>query len=138
MGQRCAEGEMNKVKHTPAPAPAAAKYYRFSQNNSGGSFVINDSVAHHVIIQAHSAQEANNRAASIGIYFDGCEKGRDCECCGDRWSAQWDDDDATDTPMIYGEPPGACNDIFTSEGKPVCHVYHLDGSKTTYIKEAKK
>jgi hypothetical protein len=60
-------------------------YFRFRQNNSGGSFIKNAKVDVLVIIQAKDAAQANDRAEEVGIYFNGCEKGYDCECCGDRW-----------------------------------------------------
>jgi hypothetical protein len=122
--------------HTPATKTEgkAAKFYHFSQNNSGGSFNISEALAHHVIIEAHSAEDANNKALSIGLYFNGCEDGGDCPCCGDRWYEQNNDDDGKDTPMIFDEQPETYEDFFTRTGEPVCHVYHLDGSKTTYKK----
>lgn len=66
------------------------KIYLFSQNNSGGYFL---PPAAHVFIAAESAEEANEKALTAGVYFGGVSKGRDCECCGSRW---WgvDDDDA--------------------------------------------
>lgn len=121
---------MNIVEHTK-PAVATPRYFHYSQNNSGGSFDIDDSVAHHVIIQATSAQHADQIAIDIGIYFNGCESGANCSCCGDRWySARGDD--GTEAPLIYDTDPANYKDMFAKSGKPVCHVYHLDGSKTTY------
>ena len=131
---------MNIVETTPAPeaTPREPKYFHFSQNNSGGSFHVDDDVAHHVIIQAHTAEEANTRALDVGIYFDGCDDGRDCECCGDRWYRVYGYEKGDDKPMIYAEDPAEYDDCFTREGEPVCHVYHLDGSKTTYRKPTKE
>ena len=57
------------------------KWYRFGQNNSGGSF----SGATEVWIQAPNADEANGIAETeTDIYFDGISAGLDCSCCGDR------------------------------------------------------
>ena len=127
---------MNIVDHKIAEKTAEkiARYFHFSQNNSGGSFHINESVAHHVIIQAYDAKDANTIAQNIGIYFNGCETGADCDCCGDRWSEQWSNEQGDEKPLIYGEDPVTIEDMFTKPGQPVCHVYHLDGSKTTYRK----
>lgn len=61
------------------------KLYEFSQNNSGGFFEVDDFVCHRVIIEAENAEEANKIALNMGIYFDGCSIGVDCNCCGDRW-----------------------------------------------------
>lgn len=74
-------------------------FYTFAQNNSGGSFVI---------------------AESIGIYFDGVECDLDCECCGDRWSRYCDENDE---PLINGQA------ISELKKKSVlcefCHLYPL-------------
>jgi hypothetical protein len=130
---------MNIIEHIPAKLdkPKAPKFFLFRQNNSYGSFVINDNVAHFVIIEAYSPKEANARAEAIGVYFDGCMTFKDCSCCGDRWNSQWDDDKGDDTPLIYGKEIGLYEELFAKEGQPVCHVHHLDGSKTTYRKAKK-
>lgn len=64
-----------------------SKFFRFHQNNSGGSFDIDDErgIGPNVWIEADDADDANARAQEIGIYFDGVDKGEDCECCGNRW-----------------------------------------------------
>ena len=79
------------------------KFYHFRQNNSGGSFNRDEQVDENVIIEANSADEANDVAEHIGIYFNGCADGRDCPCCGDRWSPV-SEYDATDVPSIYNNP----------------------------------
>lgn len=68
-------------------------WYEFSQNNSGGSFVVDENVCHRLFIEANSAKEAEDKALGLGVYFDGCEIGLDCSCCGDRWYRLWGDDD---------------------------------------------
>ena len=80
------------------------KFFTFYQNNSNGYYEIDDNLAEYVIIEAHDYQEANEKAEEIGIYFDGVDIGIDCECCGDRWTRQWDDDDGTNEPTIFGKP----------------------------------
>jgi len=82
------------------------KYYTFHQNNSGGDFEVDTStgLAHYVIVEAADSAHANSRAEALGIYFDGCENERDCECCGDRWH-RVDEYDAEESPLIYGEAP---------------------------------
>jgi hypothetical protein len=72
------------------------KWYRYRQNNSGGFH----RGPKYVYVQAPSYVEANNRV-ELGViqgdgwemYFDGCEAGMDCDCCGDRWfrMAEWDE-----------------------------------------------
>lgn len=82
-------------------------WYLFSQNNSGGAFIVNDDVAEEVLIQATSPEKANEKAEEIGIYFEGIEKEIDCECCGDRWSSATDydkvniDEYVKHSPMHY-------------------------------------
>lgn len=62
-------------------------FYEFCQNNSGGYHDLDQSrgIGPIVFIEANSYQEANDKAEEIGIYFNGCEEGLDCDCCGDRW-----------------------------------------------------
>lgn len=110
-----------------------SKFYTFTQNNSGGSFHRNENVSHFVIIEAHSNHEANKRAREIGIYFDGCSEGLDCNCCGDRWSEAWTSDGDL-TPLIYDIPPVRYNDRFCSDGESYCIVYYLGGIKSIHRK----
>ena len=112
-------------------------FYTFTQNNSGGSFITDEAIAHYVIIEADSADEANSIAESKGIYFNGCEIGEDCPCCGDRWYAQYDDKDGTDTVMIYSKDPSECDDMFAEVGDPYCYVYQKDSVVRSYIKTEK-
>lgn len=107
-------------------------FFHFSQNTSGGNLDINEKVAHHVIIEAFGAHDANLRAESIGIYFDGVDGGWDCPSFGDRWHDVCGRGDAE--PLIYGEPPEQYVDTFARKGEPFCHVYYLDGRKVTYRK----
>lgn len=64
-------------------------FYEFNQNNSGGRFYYSDDLGENVIVEAASADEANSRAESLGIYFDGFG---DCPCCGRRWYEKWNDE----------------------------------------------
>ncbi len=70
------------------------KFFEFDQNNSGGLFHRNDTrgIGPRVWIEALDLDDACRRALDIGIYFDGCDSGMDCRCCGDRWSRPWRDD----------------------------------------------
>lgn len=78
-------------------------FYHFHQNNSGGDFDLTDKLTHHVIVEAESAERANNKLESLGGYFDGCADGRDCDCCGDRWYPASGKGDTE--PMVYGTKP---------------------------------
>ena len=83
--------------------------YCFPQHNSGGFYtddvVIENSeqgfmVGYDIYIHATTANEANEIAESCGIYFDGVEKGKDCDCCGDRWYR-----------TVYPEDPADIEDL---------------------------
>jgi hypothetical protein len=107
-----------------------AKFYHFSQNNSGGSFEENENVCRHVIIEAYSAEDANLRADDIGIYFDGCDMGIDCSCCGDRWHKLEEDDEGTDKPEIYGKDVRKLyKEMFSKD----CIIHYLNGKKEHII-----
>jgi len=99
-------------------------FYLFAQNNSGGSFQEDDNVAGYVIIEAESANDANDKAEDVGIYFNGCADGFDCGCCGDRWYTT-SDYEAYERPAIYGLPVAKYKTGF----KDKCIIYRLDGSK---------
>lgn len=81
-------------------------FFHYSQNNSGGSFDFDRErgITHHVVIEANSADDANERAEAIGLYFDGCDAGIDCDCCGDRWYAKWENSAGYAEPTVYGQP----------------------------------
>ena len=76
-------------------------FFHYSQNNSGGFYVGPE----HVIVEADNAAEADQIAQGNGVYFDGVRVGKDCGCCGDRWTtAEFWDDEGDSEPSIYGEP----------------------------------
>jgi hypothetical protein len=103
-----------------------SKFFTFSQNNSGGSFARDNKngIGEWVIVEADNADDANNRAESLGIYFDGCEIGMDCDCCGDRWYRA-SEMDGTATPEIYGEPIEICEKSFYRKD---VFVHYMDGT----------
>lgn len=107
-------------------------FYCYNQNNSGGWFQMDDEVAHYVIVEADSADEANRRAQSVGIYFNGCADGRDCDCCGDRWHEAWNDEGDAE-PVIYGKPVSEYQDMWAENGKPYAYVYYKDGRKESFV-----
>jgi hypothetical protein len=95
-------------------------YFEFSQNNSGGGWQIDHDagIGVKVFVQASSPAEANDKAEAIGIYFNGVSSGRDCECCGSRWSECWESDTGVE------EAPKASK---VSKGD-VAFVHHDDGT----------
>jgi hypothetical protein len=62
-----------------------SKFFEFNQNNTGGSFEVNDKLCHRLFIEADNYEEANSIAERLGCYWDGVYGGMDCDCCGDRW-----------------------------------------------------
>lgn len=91
-------------QESPTSPSKPLRWFLYNQNNSGGDLVKDDKVDNYVFIEAHSPTEANEFAEKLGIYFDGCEKEIDCECCGDRWTACWKDEQGTETVELYGKP----------------------------------
>jgi hypothetical protein len=68
------------------------QFYEISQNNTGGSFITDDKLCHRLFIEAESSDEAVSIAEDLGCYWDGCDTGNDCPCCGDRWYRPWSSD----------------------------------------------
>jgi hypothetical protein len=62
------------------------KWFLYHQNNPSGVF---HGPAYHVYVQAISERVANAMAEDAGLYFNGCADGKDCSCCGDRWSTPY-------------------------------------------------
>lgn len=108
------------------------QFFHFAQNNSGGSFDFElNKYSHHVIIEARNAEHANALAEELGLYFDGCENGIDCDCCGDRWY-QVHSDDGDDVPLVYGKPPEIHEDAWFGKDQPHTYVHFLDGTTKGY------
>jgi hypothetical protein len=124
------------------------EWYEYRQNNSGGSFIQNDDVSITVLIQAASTKEADTKAEDIGIYFDGCSDGRDCDCCGDRWNRAWDAMDSFVTHKDFRSPRVehtnvrdyaqalADNDTWAGNKPPVI-IYFADGTVERFYKTKK-
>jgi hypothetical protein len=86
------------------------KKFVYTQNNSGGAYDYPEwtgpadlgGVFSHwdwqdkvvdVWVMAESAAEADMLAKKhAGVYFNGVDKGTDCDCCGDRWysATEWE------------------------------------------------
>jgi hypothetical protein len=97
-------------------------FYTFCQNNSFG---VDYGPAKYVIVEAASAEEANQRAIEVeGVYFDGVASGIDCPCCGNRWSREYYDS-GEETPMIRGQEPEEARVEYgwTHENIPFYMVY---------------
>lgn len=100
-------------------------FFTMSQNNSGGYFVEDDDagVCEYVIIEADSAKDAAEKLDKIGDSVDGFHNF--CPCCGERWSAEWlNDDDGDEQPSIYGEPIEKCK---KERFRDRCFTHYKDG-----------
>jgi hypothetical protein len=94
-------------------------FFEYHQNNSYGSFTVTDAISEFVIIEAANSKEADQKAETLGIYFDG---GGDCPCCGDRWRRA--DADGDDVPSLYGEP---VEKFETSYSRKHVDIHYADG-----------
>ena len=106
-------------------------FYEFRQNNSGGSF---SGPAISVIVEADSASEANDIAESKGVYFNGCDDGSDCECCGDRWYSV-DERCAMKVPSIYDTPLNEGHERSKwadHDEVPTAKVFYKNGSEEVF------
>jgi hypothetical protein len=99
-------------------------FYTYYQNNSGGYWIFEPKagISHYVIVEANSGEDADAKAEDIGLYFDGCDSGNDCSCCGDRWSRQYKS--GKERPEIYGQ-----ESVESDKDDDVAEVYihYLDG-----------
>ena len=104
------------------------RFFEFSQNNSGGSFHEDEEegIGTCVIVEARDWQHANERARQIGLYFNGCDTGRDCSCCGDRWYRLWEGEEGDPIPSSYGRPVWGCA---ANSYRKAAYIHYLDGTK---------
>lgn len=105
------------------------QFFTFKQNNSGGSFDhdADAGIGYAVIVEADDAQDASRRAKAIGLYFNGCDDGRDCQCCGDRW---YPESEGTDEPELYGEVlrPAEAGRQPRIERRIPLYIHYADGT----------
>ena len=101
-------------------------FYTYEQNNSGGRFATDEKagIGTTVIVEAISAMHANTRAVNIGLYFNGCDEGIDCNCCGDRWSVAYEDEGSA-IPSTYGT---SVYEAFKGSYREDCYIHRLDGT----------
>lgn len=101
------------------------KWWVFDQNNSGGYFIQNDDVTHYVAIQAVDVKHAQARAEDIF-----CGYSEYCDCCGERWSLDYaDEEDGTEVPEVYGTP---YTEFVKSHYRQEIILHYVDGSKEKY------
>lgn len=76
-------------------------FFTFLQNNSGGRWHKDANLDAVVIIEANSGPDANAKAQTLGIYFNGVREGRDCRCCGSRWDEAGE---GFEKPTLWEDP----------------------------------
>lgn len=112
------------------------KFFEFTQNNSGGMFVVDEKICHRLFIEADNEEVATQKAKKLGVYFDGVDRGMDCECCGDRWYGC----DEVEFPHSSGEESieGVAQFYADRYGwtTPDARIFYEDGSvKEVFIKQ---
>ncbi len=105
------------------------KIWHWDQNNSGGSFITDENLCSSVYIEAETFDEANAKALSFGIYYDGVADGCDCECCGDRWYQPWNEekDFSEEKVQKWANQYGGWT-------KPDARIFYADGTVKAIIK----
>ena len=98
-------------------------WFTFSQNNSGGSFTVDENVCEYVFVQAKSAKDA------VLVAQNFCDNSDSCSCCGDRWSFYVEDNDGTTEPQVYGEP---ITMLAPSHYRKEARLHYFDGHVETY------
>ena len=112
-------------------------FYTYRQNNTGGDFIVDPEagISVQVIVEADSLDEANTRAETIGLYFDGVRDGMDCGCCGDRWYTPWGEGnevpcDQVGRPLVEVKPDPTYGGQTNWAGElPDTFVHLKDGRK---------
>lgn len=111
-----------------------SKVYEFFQNNPGGKTIHNDNLTDIVLIEAYSAEEANNKLEELGGDFDD-----NCPCCGYRWNRVDERDGVKEYKRILTVEKSATPSIFNQEvlihliGKERQKFYTKLGSGITKI-----
>lgn len=119
--------------------------YEYGQNNSGGHHHVDKTVSVLVYVEAKDAEEADRAAQyKAGIYFNGCDEGNDCPCCGDRWYEAYSPL-SKKRVMFNLEVPsytskfkynvGEYYQRWVKPGDPFCYIYYLNGDIETIYTE---
>lgn len=100
------------------------KFYRVSQNNSGGVF---QEPALYVYAEAETPEKAWEMMCAAGCYSDE-NYDVDCECCGTRWSEPWDSfsTDELDEQLAQDRNWGS---YWLGRGVPLALILRADGTQ---------
>lgn len=95
-------------------------FYTINQNNSGGYIIDNEDVSNFVSVEANNFKEAEGKLRSITEDYS-----EFCECCGERWYIDLNNDDAEEIPMIYDIPYN--QEVYKCWSSEHIIIYYLDG-----------
>ncbi len=100
------------------------KFWHFSQNNSGGIFVIDEKngVCEDIIIEAQNPKEALSKLSNIGDRVIGFWDF--CSCCGERWDDYLIEEEGAKVPSMYNEPISTMN---PSKYRNRVFIHHYNG-----------
>lgn len=129
---------LERIQIMEKPMQASTKFYEWNQNNSGGSFDVDGEITHTIYIEADSYDEAEKKALDLGVYYDGCGRGLDCYCCGDRWY----EGDEVELPHYSGKETVEEVAQYVSDKygrcKPDARIFYKDGNvKEIFSKKVK-
>jgi len=113
-----------------------SKFFVLTQNNSGGSFDVDDTICHRLIIEADSSKESDSIAEDLGVYWNGVDEGMDCPCCGDRWYGS----DEVDLNMINNKWNGYEYSVYLEkdqDGNEVIESIKSRYPNSTWLEELK-
>lgn len=101
------------------------KFWGINQNNSGGYFVENEEngICSYIIIEAETADEAENKLRELGEKVDGFWNY--CSCCGERWYVDFDEDEGKEEPCYYEDPVTSVVESFFTT---YVYVHYYDGT----------
>jgi len=96
-------------------------FFYFTQNNSGGYFIIDDFQGEEVVIEAESLEQAKEIFWKLPLNHEACD------CCGDRWSDFLPDE--KESLIVGGEDINNAKDtLFATHFR----VHYLNGKIEAY------
>lgn len=132
------------TEQSSLPLGEKTLFFKYDQNNSGGSFYYDDNLGENVLVEAHSPGEADQIAEGLGIYFDGCG---DCPCCGRRWSEAggWSQESKPDGYSVFATAEEAIAKHAPDPAGEFSHdrrgsqlvIHYLDGRREWHFRDAK-
>lgn len=102
-------------------------FVNFTQNNSGGYFIIDEEkgIGHYIVVEGINLENIKRRFEEITEDFS-----EYCSCCGERWCSYIVDEDLTPNPTIYGKDAKRYVEEYGDGFLKECFVFvhYIDGS----------